>query len=233
MKLKTGACFSMKTHESVGLKYFLQRFTNHCTKGGKSVYVFSGDIIIKHSIKAKKIPKCSLLITSEPCLLLDSENIHSVPPGLIKVLKKFSGFYSGIKVKLWDTISNDSTYSNKILYGSENYLHAEITNILICFDINTLFLYSPTDPQLEFLHVFLMRFIHKLNQFTLNKTLLPSNIDQILAGSVKNPICKQAFKHMPTSMQLQDYYSKEFMIFKAIDLFLQINNFLVQSNYSL
>jgi hypothetical protein len=229
-KLKTGACFSMKIHESIGLKYFLQRFTSHSTKSGKSVYDFSGNIIIKHSVKAEKISNNSLLITSEPCHLLDSENIHSVPPGLIKALKKFSGFYSGIKIKLWDTVSHDVVYSNKILYGSENYLHTEITNILICFDVNTLFLYSPTDAQLECLHIFLMRLIHKLKQFTLNKALLPSNIDQILAESVKTPIFKQAFRHIQASIHLQDYHSKEFMIIKALDLYWQINNFLAAEN---
>lgn len=226
VKLMTGAYFLLLSQESKGLKFFLQQFPSYFTKSGKAVYNFFGNIYISHSIKAQEFPTGSLFITSEPFTLKGSENIHSVPPSTIKALKNFSGFYECIKIKLWDTISSSSCYSQKILYGSENYMKAEVLNISIKFRTFTILINSPTDPQLECLHVALMRFINKLKRFSSCKMLLPGNIDQIIADSIKNQTLKQAFRNIPCSMQLQEYYSKEFMILKALDIYLQITSFI-------
>lgn len=167
----------------------------------------------------------SILISSEPYKVQGSENIHSVPPSLIKTLKRFSGFYECIKIKLWDNFSSSSCYSDKILYGSENYLSAEVTNIVIKFKTFTILINSPTDPQLEYLHVVLMRFINKLKRFKVSKTAVRGNIDAVIADSIRNQGLRMAFRNIQGSMRMQEFYSKEFMITKALDLYLQIIGF--------
>lgn len=222
VKVIKGAFLRIKSNLGPSLRYFLSLFRCESGKNGSSKYWYTGNLVIGKNITGG-VSKGDLVISNEQCLIEGIENICLVPYKTIKLLKKFSGFYENLKIRVWEGRSERGYYKDKVLYGSDCFDYEEITNIRLYLPVFTVLICAPAEPLLEKLELEVNRFGNRVKRFRDFRCALPADIDQVLEKELGEYWIRLVFKNCNNQRSgFQDYSSKIFMIQKAFDVFLKI-----------
>lgn len=205
---------------SSGFRYFLSYYLCENNTRYENTYVFAGWVIVALDGLTDVPKENCIILSSSPVNAGKGFNIPGVPVRILKSIQKFSGFYPAIKIHAWEGKSGSAGYSPEIAYGFETILDQVITHVLIKFNLHSILIYSPTDPQLEFYSLTVNKILNKYHRILKTKSILPADIDKTISKTLTNPYIQRVFHELiQQNSTISEYTCKKFAVTKAFEIF--------------